>query len=78
MSKTEMVAPKNTSRMVTIEAILPVRVGEEMLSKGQRAQVTEEEAKVLCKKIKTVDSFGGERAETDSPRHEVQRAKIVE
>lgn len=78
MAKTEMVAPKNTTKMVTIEAILPVKVGEEMLTKGQRAEVTEDEAKTLCKKIQTVYAFGGERAETDSPRHEIQRARIVE
>lgn len=78
MSKTEMVANKTTTKMVTIEALMPVTVGETMLTKGQRTQVTEDEAKLICRKIKTVYAFGGERLETDSPRHEIQRAKIVE
>jgi hypothetical protein len=78
MAKTEMVANKTTSKMVTIEAMMPVSVNNTILTKGQRTEVTEDEAKILCKKITTVYAFGGERLETDSPRHQIQRARIVE
>lgn len=64
-------------RTVRIEAIEEIRIDDELLMPGDQALVSERVAKDFCKEYDLNYSFGGERAETDSPRYKRTRAKRV-
>lgn len=79
---TEMIAPKEGKRMVApktvkIEATQMIHVAGREVSEGQVVEVSESEAEMFCRPIEGTYAFGGERSDSDAPRHQLVRARRV-
>lgn len=78
---TEMIAPKEGKRMVapkvSIEALQTIHVGGREVAEGQVVEVSELEAEMFCRPVEGTYAFGGERSDSDAPRHQLVRAKRV-
>lgn len=69
----KMVAPKT----VKIEALQLINVNGREVAEGEVVEVSAAEADQFCKVFEGTFAFGGERSESDAPRHQLVRAKRV-
>lgn len=78
----EMIAPREGKKMVApktvkIEAAQMIHVAGREVAAGEVVEVSETEAEMWCKPIEGTYAFGGERADSDAPRHQLVRARRV-
>lgn len=66
-----------TPKMVKLEAVRPVRLGDKTYTPGEVFEASEEDAKWITKEFDGVYSFGGERHNAEKDRHKLVRAKRV-
>lgn len=64
-------------KMVKLEAVRPVRLGDKTYTPGEVFEASEEDANWILKGIQGVYNFGGERHNAEQDRHKIVRAKRV-